>query len=184
MRAGGRNVGLEGGMLRVLSLPWGSVGENGVGTQGSVFLGWLQNDAWLSVRRWGALHPLSASGGSGLCLRVPAGALPRGVRSQGAFLQSQGTGRAGVSCMSLVLALFPCGCCVAVQPQGLGMSPYRGRISPVGLAPCSRPAEGTSSGVHAHGEMDVTPCRGLGMVFLLFLLGGQSVLDETEVSLE
>lgn len=37
---------------------------------------------------------------------------------------------------------------------------------------------------HALAEVGVMPCRGLGLVILLFLLGGGSVLEESEVGLE
>ena len=37
---------------------------------------------------------------------------------------------------------------------------------------------------HALGEMGVMPCRGLGLVILLFHVGGGSILEEAEVGLE
>lgn len=69
------------------------------------------------------------------------------------------------------------------------MSPCMGRVSPSSLPQI---CNGTSSGVllgqalecsgHAHGKMGVMVCRSLGLVILL--LGGESILKETEVGLE
>lgn len=55
---------------------------------------------------------------------------------------------------------------------------------------CSGTSSGGSLGQalgcsgHALGEVGVMPCRGLGLVILLFLLGGGSILKEPEVGLE
>lgn len=84
----------------------------------------------------------------------------------------------------------PCPCSVLLWMLGFCLD-TRTRNEPIqgegfSWRPGSLPqtCRGKSSGGHAHGEMGVTLCRGLGMVFLLFLLGEGGALDEIEVGLE
>lgn len=86
--------------------------------------------------------------------------------------------------MSLVLALFMLwmlGFCLGTRT---GNEPIQGKD--FSWRPGSLPwtCRSKNSGGHAYGEMGVMLCRGLGMVFLLFLHGEGCALDETEVGLE